>query len=305
VIVSGRINGRDARTRAVQWDRRLAGLLAPALAVMILLFGGGLALGALQALGHLPGAGMAQLTTDHFIRVLTDPDFLTSLGLTFHIALTSTVIAAVASVLLALALTRWAVHNRLVQFVLQVPLTVPHLVVAVSMLFLLAPAGLAARLAAALGLIASPGQFPLLVNDRWAVGILLVYIWKEIPFITLMVLSVLQNAGGELIEVGRTLKAGPWQRFRFILLPVIAPSLAAACLIVFAFTFGAFEVPYLLGRTYPMSLPVWAYRSYMDVDLAARPEGIAIGLIIALVVMGAVALSAWLNRMAQGRETGR
>jgi ABC-type spermidine/putrescine transport system permease subunit II len=99
-----------------------------------------------------------------------------------------------------LALTRWAVHNRLVQFVLQVPLTVPHLVVAVSMLFLLAPAGLAARLAAALGLIASPGQFPLLVNDRWAVGILLVYIWKEIPFITLMVLSVLQNAGGELSE---------------------------------------------------------------------------------------------------------
>jgi ABC-type spermidine/putrescine transport system permease subunit II len=175
-------------------------VVAAALAVMILLFGGGLILGALQALGHLPGAGMAQLTTDHFTRVLTDPDFLTSLGLTFHIALTSTVIAAVASVLLALTLTRWAVHNRLVHFVLQVPLTVPHLVVAVSMLFLLAPAGLAARLAAALGLIASPGQFPLLVNDRWAVGILLVYIWKEIPFITLMVLSVLQNAGGELSE---------------------------------------------------------------------------------------------------------
>jgi putative spermidine/putrescine transport system permease protein len=120
-----------------------------------------------------------------------------------------------------------------------------------------------------------------------------------------MVLSVLQNAGGELIEVGRTLKAGPWQRFRFILLPVIAPSLAAACLIVFAFTFGAFEVPWLLGRTYPMSLPVRGYKSYADVDLAARPEGIAIGLIIALVVMGAVALAVWLNRLAGSREAIR
>jgi putative spermidine/putrescine transport system permease protein len=304
-MVSGQINGRDVRTRAGGWNPRLAVLLAPALAVMLLLFGGGLALGALQALGHLPGAGMAELTADHFTRVLLDPDFPTSLGLTFHIALTSTVIAAIVSVLLALALTRWAVSSRLVHFVLQVPLTVPHLVVAVSMLFLLAPAGLIARLAAGAGLIASPGEFPLLVNDRWAFGILLVYVWKEIPFITLMVLSVLQNAGGELLEVGRTLKAGAWQRFRFILLPVIAPSLAAACLIVFAFTFGAFEVPYLLGRTYPMSLPVWAYRSYMDVDLAARPEGIAIGLIIALVVMGTVALSVWLNRLARGRETGR
>lgn len=302
-MVSGRKNGHDARTRAVPWNLRLAGLLAPALAVMILLFGGGLILGALQALGQLPGAGMAELTTAHFTRVITDPDFLTSLGLTFHIALTSTVIAAIVSV--ALALTRWAVRIRLVHFVLQVPLTVPHLVVAVSMLFLLAPAGLIARLAAGAGLIASPGEFPLLVNDRWAIGILLVYVWKEIPFITLMVLSVLQNTGGELIEVGRTLKAGPWQRLRFILLPVIAPSLAAACLIVFAFTFGAFEVPYLLGRTYPMSLPVWAYRSYMDVDLAARPEGIAIGLIIALVVMGAVALSVWLNRLTAGRGSWR
>lgn len=304
-MIAGQLNGRDARTRTVGWNPRLAGLLAPALAVMLLLFGGGLVLGTLQALGYLPGAGMAQLTTDHFTRVLTDPDFLTSLGLTFHVALTSTVIAAVVSVLLALALTRWAAGSRPVHFVLQIPLTVPHLVVAVSMLFLLAPAGLAARLAAGLGLIASPGEFPLLVNDRWAIGILLAYIWKEIPFITLMVLSVLQNAGDELLEVGRTLRAGPWQRFRYILLPVIAPSLAAACLIVFAFTFGAFEVPYLLGRTYPMPLPVWAYRSYMDVDLAARPEGIAIGLIIALVVMASVALAAWLNRLAGGRGSWR
>jgi putative spermidine/putrescine transport system permease protein len=304
-MVSGQINGRDARIRTVAWNPGLAGLLAPSLAVMLLLFGGGLILGALQALGHLPGAGMTELTTAHFTRVLFDPDFLTSLGLTFHIALTSTVIAAIVSVALALAFTRWAVRSRLVHFVLQVPLTVPHLVVAVAMLFLLAPAGLVARLAAGAGLIASPGEFPLLVNDRWAIGILLVYVWKEIPFITLMLLSVLQNAGGELIEVGRTLKAGPWQRLRYILLPVIAPSLAAACLIVFAFTFGAFEVPYLLGRTHPMSLPVWAYKSYTDVDLAARPEGIAIGLIIALVVMGAVALSVWLNRLAAGRGNWR
>jgi putative spermidine/putrescine transport system permease protein len=291
----------DARTRRIRWNLRLAGMLAPALAVMGLLFGGGLILGGLQALGHLPTAGMDELTGRHFTRVLCDPDFLRSFGLTLYIALTSTVAAAAISVALALALTRLAIRSRVVHFMLQVPLTVPHLVVAVSMVFLLSPAGLIARLAATVGLIASPADFPLLVNDRWSVGILLAYVWKEIPFITLMVLSVLQNAGDELIEVGRTLKAGPWQRFRFILLPTVLPSLGAACLIVFAFTFGAFEIPFLLGRTFPMTLPVWAYKSYSDVDLAARPEGIAIGMLIAAVVLGAVVLSRWLPRLVGHR----
>jgi putative spermidine/putrescine transport system permease protein len=110
------------------------------------------------------------------------------------------------------------------------------------------------------------------------------YVWKEVPFITLMTLSVLGTTGIELLEVGRTLKAGPWQRFRFITLPTIFPSLSAAALIVFAYTFGAFEVPFLMGRTYPMLLPVWAYKSYSDVDLMARPEGIATGLVIAAVI---------------------
>jgi ABC-type spermidine/putrescine transport system permease subunit I len=34
------------------------------------------------------------------------------------------------------------------------------------------------------------------------------YIWKEVPFMTLMILAVLRGAGFELLDVGRTLKAG-------------------------------------------------------------------------------------------------
>lgn len=293
--------GRDARTRKGPGGRRLALLLGPALAVILLLFGGGLILGGLQAMGHLPAAGMDRLTLSHFGNVITDPDFFRSLRITFYIAATSTLIAGVVSVGIALALTRLSLRSRTVNFILQIPLTVPHLVVAVSMVFLLSPAGLFSRLAAAAGLVDAPSAFPLLVNDRWSVGILLAYIWKEIPFITLMILAVLKNAGSDLLDVGRTLKAGTWQRFRYITLPMIFPSLGAACLIVFAFTFGAFEVPFLLGQTFPMSLPVWAYKNYSDIDLLARPEGIAIGMVIAGVVMGSVVLSQVLTQLARRR----
>jgi putative spermidine/putrescine transport system permease protein len=291
--------GLDARTRQGPGPLPLVLMLLPALTVVVVLFGGGLLLGVLQALGHLPGAGLRQLTGAHFSRILTDPDFFLSFGLTLYVSIVATLLAAGLSVVAALALNRMARRYRLVHFVIQIPLTVPHLVIAVAVLFMLSPAGLLGRAAVAVGLIQAPSEFPLLVNDRWSIGIILAYVWKEIPFITLMLLAVLHNAGRDLLDVGRTLKAGAWQRFRYITLPTIFPSLGAAALIVFAYTFGAFEVPYLLGRTYPMTLPVWAYKHYSDIDLVARPEGIATGILIAGVVAVAVVTAQALTRAAR------
>ncbi len=284
---------------------RLAGLLGPALGTIVVLFGGGLFLGLLQALGYVPAQDQAAVATGslmHFAHVLQDPDFGRSLLLTLYISITSTLVAAAVSIVLALALMRWAADSRAVNFMLQIPLTVPHLVIAVAVILLLTPAGLISRLLANLSIIQGPAAFPLLVNDNWGIGILTVYIWKEIPFITFMLLSVLKNMGTELLEAGATLNASRFQRFISIILPIIAPNLGSACLIVFAFTFGAFEVPYLLGRTYPLVLPVWAYKNYSDIDLVARPEGIAIGLIIAVIIIFSIILSQILLHF--GRKRG-
>lgn len=291
----------DARRRRAPGFAATVRLIAPAFLAVVVLFGGGLIQGLIQSLSHSAAAGMGTLTFEHFANVLYDPDFLPSLMLTLYISATSTIIAAVLSILMALVLVTLSGKYRFIHFIFQIPLTVPHLVIAVAVVFMLSPTGVFSRMLIKFGLIDSSGAFPLLINDRWGIGILLTYVWKEIPFITLMILSVLRRTGVELLEVGRTLKAGPWQRFRYITLPTISPSLGAACLIVFAYTFGAFEVPFLLGQTYPMMLPVWAYKNYSDVDLLARPEGIAIGIIIAGVVMVAIVVSQALVQAARRR----
>jgi putative spermidine/putrescine transport system permease protein len=282
---------------------RLFVYLTPALLIIVLLFGGGLFLGFLQALGHTPAADLGELNYSHFIHVINDPDYMKSLGLTLYISATSTKIAAIISVILSLALIKWAPNSKFINFLLQIPLTVPHLVIAISVVLLLSPAGFFSRLFTAFTIIDNSSGFPLLVNDDWAIGILVVYTWKEIPFITFMLLSVLKNMGPELQEVGATLNANSFQRFFYIVLPLIAPSLCSGCLIVFAFTFGAFEVPYLLGQTYPMTLPVWAYKNYSDIDLLARPEGIAIGLLIALIIICFIITSQLLLQFS--RKMGR
>jgi putative spermidine/putrescine transport system permease protein len=260
---------------------KIALLLAPALAVIGVLFAGGLFAALIQSLGYFPAIGMTEINLDAYREVLTGEDFLNSLFLTVYVAGASTLISTILAVLAALALRRSS--GRLSAIVFQLPITIPHLVAAVGISLVVSQTGLGARLATALGLIGEPRDFPALLYDRYSIGIILTYVWKETPFIALVVLASLRGVAADLEDVARTLGAGAWQRFWYVVFPVISPGIVAASLIVFAFTFGAFEVPYLLGKTYPTILPVMAYNEYRDIDLASRPVAMAINILIAAI----------------------
>lgn len=262
--------------------------LAPALAVVLLLFGGGWVLGLAQSLGYFPMLGLTELTPDAYIRVFQRRDFVASLGLTFWTASASTLLSSGLAVACALFLRHLVWGKRWATFVFQLNLPIPHSVGAVAMLLLLGQSGFLARVAKLAGLIDSPADFPALINDPLAIGIILEYSWKATTFIGITVLASLIALGDEYEAVAQTLGAGPWQRFRRVLLPLMMPSLASAAVLAFAFAFGAFEVPFLLGQRYPSALPVLAYRSYVDVDLDARPEAMAISMVIALLTTLAV-----------------
>jgi len=119
------------------------------------------------------------------------------------------------------------------------------------------------------------------VNDSHGLGILLAYFLKETPFLAVMVLSVLLRAGPDYDALARSLGATHWQRVRYVTLPLVAPALLAGSLIVFAFLFGAFEVPLLLGRTYPPLLGVLAQRRFASIELIDRPDAFAIAFLMA------------------------
>ena len=278
---------------------KIALLLAPALLVVGVLFSGGLFVALVQSFGYLPAIGMTDVSLDAYREVLGSREFLNSLALTFYVAGASTVISTVLAVLAALALRR--ANGRISAVVFQLPITIPHLVAAVGIALVVSQTGLGARLAGALGLIGEPREFPALLYDKYSVGIILTYVWKETPFIALVVLASLRGVASELEEVARTLGANAWQRFWYVVFPVISPGIVAASLIVFAFTFGAFEVPYLLGQSYPTILPVMAYEEYRDIDLTARPVAMAINVLIAVIT--ALFAAAYL-RLSRGLGRG-
>jgi putative spermidine/putrescine transport system permease protein len=262
---------------------RITLLLAPAMVLIVVLFFGGLAVGVMRSFNWMPVIGLTDPNLDAYRAVLTDPDFLRSFLLTFHIAFTSTLISAVIAIAAALMLRRTFAGRGAINFLFQLNLTVPHIVGAIGILYLFSQSGFFARMAYHIGLIARPGEFPALVYDPYAIGIILQYVWKEVPFIGVIVLAQMQALGTDYESVARSLGASRWQAFRHVLLPLIMPGVLSASVIVFAFTFGAYEVPLLLGASHPQALPVLAYKTYTDVDLAARPEAMAMAVVIAIM----------------------
>lgn len=265
-------------------DRLKIGLLLfPALSIIIVLFFGGLLIGLMRSFNYMPIIGLTEPDLSAYISVFTDKEFYLSFLLTFHIAFTSTVISCILAVAAALLLRRRFIGRAVINFLFQLNLTVPHLVGAIGILYLFSQSGSFARLAAQWDMISSPADFPALVFDPFAIGIILQYVWKEVPFIGVIILANMQSIGEDYESVSRSLGASRWQAFRHVLMPLIFPGMLSASVMVFAFTFGAYEIPAILGANFPAALPVLAYRKYTDVDLAARPEAMAMAIVIALL----------------------
>jgi putative spermidine/putrescine transport system permease protein len=269
---------------------RTALLLAPAIGVVVVLFGGGLAQAVAQSLGHQPFLAARPLSLDAYRELGADPAVRASIGITLRVAVLSTAFAAVLGTAAALLVRALGRARPAFAALLQVTLPLPHAVAALAMLLLLSPSGAASRVAAALGLVGEPAAFPAVTQDAFGWGIVASYVWKEAPFVAVVVLAVLSTGVADLEDAARALGAGAWQRVRYVVLPAVAPAVAAASVLVLAFTVGSYEVPFLLGRSYPATLPVVAYQRFRDPDLAARPAAMAIAVLTAVAV-GACAVA--------------
>ena len=265
-------------------------LLLPAAATIILLFFGGIFDGLLKSFGYFPAIGETGFSVAAYDRLLSSSSFWESMALTLRVAALSSLLSAIIGAFIAVALfflndsierTSPKPWHRL----FQLPLTIPHLVAGYIMVLLFMQSGFLSRLLAAMGWIDEITDFPVLVNDPFGWGIIFAYAWKEAPFVTLMLYPVLSRIHGSWREVSRVFGAGHWQFIREIVVPVMMPAWAIATFIVFVFTFSAFEVPYLLGVTYPSVLPVYSYQLYTSGTLSDRPEALAVNMILATITI--------------------
>jgi putative spermidine/putrescine transport system permease protein len=279
--------------------------LSPALFFVVVLLGASLIYGIMESLGLMSAIGQDSVSLDAYQNLLAGQgaagqEFWGSLGFSLWVSVSSTLISAFVAVLAAIWLSQYRNTNgRVDTLALNWNLAFPHLVWAVALILFLSQSGLLARWAATMGWIRSPSEFPVLVLDRYGIGIILHYVTKEIPFLALIILAVLRSQPEGYDVVAENLGASRWQRMRYVTLPLIAPALISGSLLVFAFILSSYQVPALLGVGYPRMLPVLALRFFTDPDLHSRADGMAISLIITLIVLVVAVISL---RWGKGEE---
>jgi multiple sugar transport system permease protein len=122
-------------------------------------------------------------------------------------------------------------------------------------------------------------------------------IWKAVPFAALMILAALQGVPRDLEDAAKVDGAGPWARFRFIILAWIRPVLLVLLVMETMWAFKAFDLIWVLTKGGPldttMVLNVYAYQQtfvFFNFGYGASVAYLITVLILGLTVLYFVAL---------------
>jgi ABC-type sugar transport system permease subunit len=170
-----------------------------------------------------------------------------------------------------------------VEFLLKVPLFVPFVVVGHAMRIFLAPHGTLNGLLLPLGLF-NPDSPPS-VASSW-LGLALALAWKHLALAALLFLGAFRAVDEAYLEAARNFGAGTLRQTKDILIPMAAPSIAVACILVFASMLASFSIPLMMGRgSGPQMLMIDVYYRFgQHGDFATAS---ALGVVAYLLASGA------------------
>lgn len=129
--------------------------------------------------------------------------------------------------------------------------------------------------------------------NRW-LGILapglgtmiIAHVTFQVPFVALLVNARLLALDASLFEAAQDLYAGPWQRLRFFLLPVLRPAIAASFLLALTLSIDDFVISFFTAGPESTTLPIYIWSA---IRKGITPEINAIAtLMIAAVFLIAV-----------------
>ncbi|MEF9990735.1 MAG: ABC transporter permease subunit [Romboutsia sp.] len=257
-------------------------LLAPITIFLIIIMGSGIVNCILQSVGYFPQIGLNEITFDYYKEILRDSSFLRSLIFTLKTSFVSAVLSVIIGILISYILCK-SEYSKVRNYLLNLPIIVPHIVVVFFMITIFSKSGLISRVFYNLGMINDSSQFLSIVFDSNGIGIILVYLWKGIPFTAITVYNILRNINDKLEKVAINLGAKKLQTFRYIALPLAMPTIISSFIILFVFSFGSFEVPLLIGASTPKTLPVQAYTNYISSDLSQRVSSMVINVVLSSI----------------------
>ncbi|CAD5377840.1 Molybdenum transport system permease protein ModB [Pseudomonas sp. OF001] len=168
---------------------------------------------------------------------------LAAIRLTLELASLTTVLLLLIGTPIAwwLARTRSPLKGP-VGAVVALPLVLPPTVLGFYLLVTLGPHGPVGQLTQALGLGTLPFTFA---------GLVVGSVFYSMPFVVQPLQNAFEAIGERPLEVAATLRAGPWDTFFSVVLPLARPGFITASILGFAHTVGEFGVVLMIGGNIP------------------------------------------------------
>lgn len=305
----GRPRGRTRSTASLRHRLAERGIdvsllmLLPALVIAIGLFvypfsyGIGLTFQPTPATQQQWGGGVFS----NYLAFFSDPFVFNSVWLTMRLALPAALFNVLASVPMAFKLRKRFRGKKLLTTLLVLPITLGTVLTAQGLLIFAGRQGWLNRFLIQIGVIHDPLH---LVNNY--VGVFLSLVISGFPFAFLLISSYLSGIDPSIEAAAKTMGAGWGQRFRRVVLPLLAPGLATTFILTFVLAFSVFPSARLVGDASGATrvMALMAYRAFgeqTDYPMAstiALMMGVVELLVIALVLL-------WRSFLYKGSTGGK
>ena len=237
----------------------------------------------------------------NYVAFFKDSFVFDSVWLTMRLALPVAAFNVLASIPVAFKLRQRFRGKKLLTTLVVLPITLGTVLTAQGLLIFAGRQGWLNRFLIQIGVIDQPVAF---VNNYW--GVVFSLVISGFPFAFLLISSYLSGIDPSIEAAAKVMGANWHQRFRRVILPLLAPGLATTSILTFVLAFSVFPSARLvgdaMGSTRVMSL--MAFRAFGEQNDYPMASTIAIMMgLIELVVIALILL--WRSSMYKGSTGGK
>jgi multiple sugar transport system permease protein len=239
---------------------------------------------------------------DNYWAAVSNPDFRDAVGRTLYFTVVSVSLELILGLLVGLMLNQKFAGRAFVRALLVLPWALPTIVNAMMWRLIDGPEyGALNALLTQIGVLEDYRSWlgdPAVAMDM----VILADVWKNYPFIALIVLAALQTVPEDLYEAARLDGARAWKRFTNVTLPGIVGPLSVAIVLRIIEAFKVFDIVYVMTKggpddtTKPLSFMVYQEAfSYLRIG-----SGAAYAILMALFSAALIAAYIFLLRRQEG-----
>jgi len=237
----------------------------------------------------------------NYVAFFKDSFLFDSVWLTMRLALPVAIFNVLASIPVAFKLRQRFRGKKLLTTLVVLPITLGTVLTAQGLLIFAGRQGWLNRFLIQIGVIDQPVAF---VNNYW--GVVFSLVISGFPFAFLLISSYLSGIDPSIEAAAKVMGANWQQRFRRVILPLLAPGLATTSILTFVLAFSVFPSARLvgdaMGSTRVMSL--MAFRAFGEQNDYPMASTIAIIMgLIELVVIAVILM--WRSTMYKGSTGGK